>query len=73
MSSDRLVSTAAVVCRAFTTSQSAEAHLELFKRIFKIAEADTGQKVCFRHIDGRGFDTFVMDGHRGQARGKFTS
>ncbi|KAF8590817.1 hypothetical protein K439DRAFT_1657169 [Ramaria rubella] len=58
-----------VVARAFTTSQSAAAHLILFTRIFAIVEQDTGQLVCFRHIHGEGFDSFMADGHRGQALG----
>lgn len=60
---------AIVVARAFTTSQSAAAHRILFHRIFAIVEADTGCPVQFRHIHGSGFDTFVADGHKGQALG----
>ncbi|KIJ42824.1 hypothetical protein M422DRAFT_253914 [Sphaerobolus stellatus SS14] len=56
-----------VVCRAFTSSQSAEAHRILFQRIFEIVEADTGQQVQFRHIHGSGWDTVIGDEHRGQA------
>ncbi|TDL13756.1 hypothetical protein BD410DRAFT_720612 [Rickenella mellea] len=58
-----------VVCRAFVTSQSAEAHFKLFKRIFSIAEADTGIAVRFRHIHGEGFDSWIADAHKGQALG----
>ncbi|KIJ32919.1 hypothetical protein M422DRAFT_265259 [Sphaerobolus stellatus SS14] len=58
-----------VVCRAFTSSQSAEAHRILFQRIFEIVEADTGQQVQFRHIHGSGWDTVIGDEHRGQALG----
>ncbi|KIJ23167.1 hypothetical protein M422DRAFT_276315 [Sphaerobolus stellatus SS14] len=58
-----------VVARAFTTSQSAAAHHVLFKRIFEIVEADTGQQVQFRHIHGTGWDTIIADEHRGQALG----
>lgn len=65
-----LTSVAVAVTRAFTTSQSAEAHFILFQRIFSIASADTGMSVAFRHIDGHGFDSFVADGHKGQALGK---
>jgi len=60
---------AIVVARAFTTSQTALAHQILFRRIFAIAENDTGKPVQFRHIHGRGFDTFMADGHKGQALG----
>ncbi|KAF8573740.1 hypothetical protein K439DRAFT_1624842 [Ramaria rubella] len=58
-----------VVARAFTTSQSPEAHHILFNRIFAIVHEDTGQTVQFRHIHGVGFDTFMADGHIGQALG----
>jgi len=60
---------AIVVARAFTTSQSADAHQILFRRIFSIAEKDTGQSFRFRHIHGEGLDTVTADGHRGQALG----
>jgi len=63
------LSVAIVVAHAFTTSQSATAHHILFHRIFAIAEEDTGQPVCFRHIHGYGFDSFMADGHKGQALG----
>ncbi|KAF8584190.1 hypothetical protein K439DRAFT_1660868 [Ramaria rubella] len=57
-----------VVC-AFTTLQSAEAHRILFNRIFSIVHEDTGEIVKFQHIHGVGFDTFMADGHIGQALG----
>ncbi|KAK7022501.1 hypothetical protein R3P38DRAFT_3317686 [Favolaschia claudopus] len=55
--------------RAFTTSQSAEAHLILFTRIFEIAAADTGIPCRFRHIHGEGFELWITDAHKGQALG----
>jgi len=58
-----------VVVRAFTTSLTGLAHQILFRRIFEIAEVDTGQRVQFRHIHGSGFETFMADGHKGQALG----
>ncbi|KIJ51998.1 hypothetical protein M422DRAFT_243573 [Sphaerobolus stellatus SS14] len=58
-----------VVYRAFTSSQSAEAHRILFQRMFEIVEADTGQQFQFRHIHGSGWDTVIGDEHRGQALG----
>lgn len=58
-----------VVCRAFVTSQSADAHFELFKRIFAIAEDDTNKSVRFRHIHGDGYETWVADSHKGQGLG----
>ncbi|KAF8576068.1 hypothetical protein K439DRAFT_1541551, partial [Ramaria rubella] len=58
-----------VVAHAFTTSQSADAHHILFNRIFAIVRKDTGHTVRFRHIHGDGFDTFVANGHIGQALG----
>ncbi|KAF8157089.1 hypothetical protein B0H34DRAFT_798402 [Crassisporium funariophilum] len=58
-----------VSARAFTTSQSAMAHLILFTRIFDIAQADTGLPVQFYHIHGKGFRTWIADAHKGQALG----
>ncbi|KAF8587722.1 hypothetical protein K439DRAFT_1614148 [Ramaria rubella] len=58
-----------VVARAFTTSQSAEAHHILFNRIFLIVHKDTGEIVKFCHIHGVSFETFMADGHVGQALG----
>ncbi|GJJ09188.1 hypothetical protein Clacol_003410 [Clathrus columnatus] len=58
-----------VVARAFTTSQSAEAHLNLFRCIFQIVEEDTGEHIKFRHIHSNGIDTITADGHHGQALG----
>ena len=55
--------------RAFITSQSAEAHFILFKRIFEIAEKDTNKPVRFLHIHGEGFYTWIADAHMGQALG----
>ncbi|KAJ7300482.1 hypothetical protein DFH08DRAFT_970245 [Mycena albidolilacea] len=57
--------------RAFTTSQSAEAHLILFTRIFEIAHADTGIPCRFRHIHGEGFEIWITDAHKGQALGRY--
>ncbi|KAF8573474.1 hypothetical protein K439DRAFT_1375332 [Ramaria rubella] len=51
-------------------SQSATAHHILFNQIFTIVHEDTGQTVWFRHIHGDGFDTFMADGHVGQAFGE---
>lgn len=59
-----------VLARAFTTSQSADAHIILFRRICSIAEQDTGIPVKFFHIHGTGIESVVADGHRGQALGK---
>jgi hypothetical protein len=57
--------------RAFTTSQSAQAHLILFQCIFQIAEEDTGLSVYFHHIHGTGYKSVVADGHMGQGLGEF--
>ncbi|KAJ7211515.1 hypothetical protein C8J57DRAFT_1440813 [Mycena rebaudengoi] len=60
--------TAAVIgTRAFTTSQSAEAYVILFTRIFEIAFGDTGLPCRFRHIHGEGFELWITDSHKGQA------
>ncbi|KAG2346777.1 hypothetical protein BDR05DRAFT_997176 [Suillus weaverae] len=58
-----------VSSRAFTTSQSAKAHLILFERIFEIASTDTGLPVSFSHIHGCGFETVIADSHKGQGLG----
>jgi hypothetical protein len=62
---------AVVSVRVFTTSQSAEAHLILFKRIFEIATSDTNIPVQFHHIHGDGFLVWIADAHKGQALGEF--
>ncbi|KAJ6470153.1 hypothetical protein DFH09DRAFT_1478222 [Mycena vulgaris] len=59
--------------RAFTTSQSAQAHLILFTRIFEIAQGDTGTPCRFRHIHGEGFELWITDSHKGQALGEVPS
>jgi hypothetical protein len=53
-------------------SQSADAHFILFHCIFEIAEADTGTAITFHHIDGVGFESVVVDGHKGQGLGEYT-
>ncbi|KAG2088548.1 uncharacterized protein F5147DRAFT_780942 [Suillus discolor] len=59
-----------VSARAFTTSQSAKAHLLLLQRIFDIASADTGQSFSFRHIHGFGCEIVIADSHlKGQGLG----
>ncbi|KIJ46901.1 hypothetical protein M422DRAFT_249642 [Sphaerobolus stellatus SS14] len=58
-----------VVSRAFITSQSAAAHFLLFRRIFQVAEVDTGKPFRIRHIHGDGLDSVTADGHQGQAVG----
>ena len=64
---------AIVVAHAFTTSQSVAAHDILFGLIFSIVEKDTNRPLQFRHIDGNGIDTFMVDGHKGQALGQVIS
>lgn len=60
---------AVVGVRAFTTSQSAEAHVILFQRIFDFATEDTKIPVRFNHIHGSGFLLWIADAHMGQALG----
>lgn len=67
-----LIIAAVVGTRAFTTSQSAQAHLILFTRIFEIAHSDTGVPCRFRHIHGEGFEVWITDAHKGQALGGFS-
>ncbi|KAF8187083.1 hypothetical protein K438DRAFT_1835610 [Mycena galopus ATCC 62051] len=55
--------------RAFTMSQSAQAHLILSTRIFEIACADTGILCHFRHIHGDRFELWITDAHKGQVLG----
>ncbi|KJA15069.1 hypothetical protein HYPSUDRAFT_59028 [Hypholoma sublateritium FD-334 SS-4] len=66
---DRETMRSVVAVRAFTTSQTAQAHLILLSRIFQIATTDTGIPVQFRHIHGMGFSVWVADAHKGQALG----
>ncbi|KJA22509.1 hypothetical protein HYPSUDRAFT_215715 [Hypholoma sublateritium FD-334 SS-4] len=58
-----------ILTRAFTTSQSAQAHFILFTRIFHFASVDTNLAPCFRHIHGHGFSVWMADAHKGQALG----
>ncbi|KAJ7219839.1 hypothetical protein C8J57DRAFT_1095131 [Mycena rebaudengoi] len=60
---------AVVGSRAFTDSQSAQAHFILFTRIFQIASSDTGLPVRFRHIHGDGMELWTADAHKGQGLG----
>ena len=62
---------AMTLARAFTTLQSADAHVILFRRIFEIAVMDAGTPVQFLHIHGMGIESVIADGHRGQALGRF--
>lgn len=59
--------------RAFTTSQSAQAHFILFKKIFEIATLDTGIPVRFQYIHGFGFLVWIADAHKGQALGELVT
>ncbi|KAG8878220.1 hypothetical protein FRB97_002678, partial [Tulasnella sp. 331] len=61
--------TTIALCRAFITSQSAEAHKYLFTKIFEIVKQDTGRDMEFAHIHGRGSEVWTMDEHKGQALG----
>ncbi|KAG1788472.1 uncharacterized protein HD556DRAFT_1245206, partial [Suillus plorans] len=58
-----------VGARAFTTSQTAKAHVILFQRIFEIASTNTGLPIMFHHIHGTGFKTIIADSHKGQGLG----
>lgn len=51
------------------TSQSAEAFLALYRLIFRVAEADTGLRVRFRHLHGEGYEIWTGDEDRGHALG----
>ncbi|KII88254.1 hypothetical protein PLICRDRAFT_29844 [Plicaturopsis crispa FD-325 SS-3] len=55
--------------RAFTTSQTAEAHSILLRRIFDFASSDTGIPVAFQYIHGTGFESWIADAHKGQGLG----
>ena len=45
----------------------------MFTHIFEIARDDTGLEVSFHYISGRGIQSVVADGHKGQALGKSDS
>ncbi|KZV94541.1 hypothetical protein EXIGLDRAFT_748607 [Exidia glandulosa HHB12029] len=66
---DTATSQSVTLCRAFITSQTAEAHQLLFREIFRIAEQDTGRSAQFRHLHGRGLEIVTADEHKGQAKG----
>ncbi|KIJ27156.1 hypothetical protein M422DRAFT_271709 [Sphaerobolus stellatus SS14] len=58
-----------VVARAFIMSQSAAAHLLLFRCIYHISQMDTGRPFRLRYAHGEGLDSITADRHRGQAVG----
>ncbi|KAG9308842.1 hypothetical protein JVU11DRAFT_11472 [Chiua virens] len=60
-----------VLARAFTMSQSSDAHVILFHCISNIAEQDTGIPIKFFHIHGTGIESIIADNHCGQALGIF--
>ncbi|KAF5313764.1 hypothetical protein D9619_013715 [Psilocybe cf. subviscida] len=66
---DNVAMRSVVSVRAFTTSQSADAHFVLFRRIFEIAVSDTNLPVQFQYIHGSGFLVWIADAHKGQALG----
>ncbi|TFK44080.1 hypothetical protein BDQ12DRAFT_594008, partial [Crucibulum laeve] len=55
--------------KSFMTSQSAQAHLILFTRIFDFAHSETGIPIQFCHIHGARFNIWIADAHKGQALG----
>ena len=60
---------AIVGAHAFTTSQTAQAHVILVRRIFDITKEDTGLDIYFRHIHGDGIESVIADSHKGQGLG----
>lgn len=49
---------------------TAEAHEVLFNRVFEIVEQDVGKKIEIAYMhDGRGYEAFTFDEHKGQAKG----
>lgn len=60
---------AVVGARAFTPSQTVQAHLILFRQIFDIVKVDTGLDVHFHHIHGDGIESVIADSHKGQGLG----
>lgn len=65
-----LLPTARTLCHAFVKSESAEAHLHLFKRLCEIAAKDAGEEPSFHYIHGKGIRVVVGDEHKGQAQGE---
>ncbi|KAG8957771.1 hypothetical protein FRC00_003541 [Tulasnella sp. 408] len=57
------------VCRAFITSESAEAHRKLFEELDAIVKVDTAHPLRFHYMDGEGWQVITMDEHKGQALG----
>ena len=62
---------AIVVARAFITSQSAAAHLLLFRTIYHIAQMDSGKPFRLQYAHGEGLGSITADEHRGQAVGEY--
>lgn len=59
-------------CRAFTTSESAEAHRQLFHEIDAVVKADTGEWLMFYYLHGEGWQVITLDEHKGQALGELS-
>lgn len=57
------------VCRAFVTSESAEAHRKLFEEIDVIVKLDTAHSLKVHYMHGEGWQVITMDEHKGQALG----
>ncbi|EJD44696.1 hypothetical protein AURDEDRAFT_125039 [Auricularia subglabra TFB-10046 SS5] len=66
---DSATSQSVTLCRAFISSQSAEAHRALFLQIFRIVKEDTGQDLHFHHLHGDGIEKVTADEHKGQGKG----
>lgn len=61
------------VCRAFVTSESAEAHRKLFEEIDVIVKLDTAHSLKVHYMHGEGWQVITMDEHKGQALGELIS
>lgn len=58
------------VCRAFTTSESAEAHQRLFEEGDFIVKLDTETPLQFYYLHHEDWQVITMDEHKGQVLGK---
>ncbi|KLO19044.1 hypothetical protein SCHPADRAFT_818851 [Schizopora paradoxa] len=66
---DNLSQKSTVAARVFTSSQTANAHFQIFTNVFRIAEGDSGLKLKLHYMHGEGLELITADGHRGQALG----
>ncbi|KAF9058435.1 hypothetical protein BDP27DRAFT_1241199 [Rhodocollybia butyracea] len=73
---EEYTNTSVTLCRVYLTRQTAFAHLQVLRELDRILKFDNGHGLRWRHIHGSAVDDYeglilnwVVDQHRGQARG----